>query len=415
MKRIVRRCLKYARTGATVQETMSELVRSGLVTDVNALTQSEGAAIVGAWTQGNLDYKAAQKRKAGEVSVRGGRTGQKVPENSGAGIVQNAENAGATVENASKELNSGEDRGTIHHDLAVLDSYGVSDNGKRAFLQYKSSESYVINEKLRNGSELTEDDAQLVRGMDEALEKLPVYSGTTYREIAFDREDELTSFLSGVKPEHLTSFKAYTSAAKTKDAYTLGGSGHIVRMELGSHSGRDASNLGITEEQEIIFPRNTRFLIESVSRSGNIVTIKAEEVPKHGSQNGGQGEKPFHNESGVRVPTVQHMPESQPNGESGVADMQGVSGRDTGGHNRRVSRPHGGVSGGQRSTVRSGRSGTSGASSEKGRTEVLKPNVDTARARSRRRARMRSVLPRKSRRARPRRGRKPRTRAELSL
>lgn len=371
--------LKYARTGATVQETMSELVRSGLVTDVNALTQSEGAAIVGAWTQGNLDYKAAQKRKAGEVSVRGGRTGQKVSENSGAGIVQNAENAGATVENASKELNSGEDRGTIHHDLAVLDSYGVSDNGKRAFLQYKSSESYVINEKLRNGSELTEDDAQLVRGMDEALEKLPTYSGKTYREIKFDSDGEWQGFLAVVKEGALATFKSYTSSAKTKEAaFTITDAKHIVRMELESRFGRDASGLGIVEEQEIIFPRNTDFFVEIVSNAGNITNIKAREVVSNDSQSRGRGEESIHDESGNRVPTVQHVPESQPNGESGVADVQGVSGRDTEGHNTRVSRPHRGVSGGQRSTVRSGRSGTSGASSEKGRTEVLKPKAETS-------------------------------------
>lgn len=62
---------KYAETGASIQETMDELVRSGLVTDVNDLTQSEGAAISAAWYQGSLDYKAKQKKKAGEVGARG--------------------------------------------------------------------------------------------------------------------------------------------------------------------------------------------------------------------------------------------------------------------------------------------------------------------------------------------------------
>ena len=64
---------KYAETGASIQETMDELVRSGLVADVNDLTQSEGAAISAAWYQGSLDYKAKQKqkKKAGEGGVRG--------------------------------------------------------------------------------------------------------------------------------------------------------------------------------------------------------------------------------------------------------------------------------------------------------------------------------------------------------
>lgn len=384
---------KYARTGATVQETMDELVRSGLVTGVNDLTQSEGAAIVGAWTQGSLDYRDAQKKKAGEVSVRGNSaavetgtaatgqavSGQPTVANGSAKVVQNAENAGTAVENADAELQSDADRGTINHDVAVLDSYGVSDNGKRAFLQYKSSESYVINEKLRNDAELSEDDIQLVRGMDEALEKLPTYSGKTYREIKFDSDDEWQGFLAGVKEGALATFKAYTSSAQTKEAAcTITDAKHIVRMELESKLGRDASSLGITEEQEIIFPRNTDFFVESVSIAENVTNIKAREVVSNDSQSRGRGEESIHDESGVRVPAVQHVPESQQNNGGEVADVQGVSGRDTEGHNRRVSRSHGGVSGGQRSEVRPSRPGASGTSSEKGKTEVLKPKAETS-------------------------------------
>ncbi len=380
---------KYARTGATVQETMSELVRSGLVTDVNLLTQSEGADIVGAWTRGNLDYKDAQKRKAGEVSVRGTAgaqtAGQAVSgaasaQSGGSKIVQSAENASAVVENADSELQSGADRGTINHDVAVLDSYGVSDSGKRAFLQYKSSESYVINEKLRNGVELSEDDIQLVRGMDETLEKMPTYSGMTYREIGFDYEDDLALFLSGIKQGVPTRFNAYTSSAKTKGAYTLSTNDtkYVVRMELGSQSGRDASNLGITEEQEIIFQRNTNFFVESVSNTGNVISIKAWEVVSDDSQSRGQRKEPVHNESGHRSATVRDVSELSQNDKAGVADVQGVSGRNTEGHNRRVSRPHGGVSGGQRSEVRPGGSGASGQSSMQGVAEVLKPQTKTS-------------------------------------
>lgn len=60
-----------------------------------------------------------------------------------------------------------------------------------------------------------------------------------------------------------------------------------------------------------------------------------------------------------------------------MADVQGVSGRDTGGHNRRVSRSYGGVSGGQRSEVRPGRPGTSESGTVQGVAEVLKPSDET--------------------------------------
>lgn len=385
---------KYGRAGATIEETLDELVRSGLVTDVNALTKVEGMSIANAWNQGNLDYKDAQKKKAGEVSARGNSkgaegTGQSVSgkvtsANEGASIVQNAENANATVENADAELQSGEDSGTINHDVAVLDSYGVSDEGKRAFLQYKSSESYVINEKLRNGLELSEDDVQLVRGMDEALEKLPTYSGKTYREIDFYYDEDLQDFLSKTSEGNPTEFAAYTSSAKTKGAYTLDQSKideqdcpkYIVKMELESKSGRDASNLGITKEREVIFPRNTRFFVERVARAGNVINIKATEVVSNGKQNKARGEKSVQNKPGSDSPAVRGVSKLPQNDKAGVADVQGVSGRDTGRDSGRVSRSHGGVSGGQRSEVRPGRPGTSDVGTAQGVAEVLKPSVE---------------------------------------
>lgn len=387
---------KYGRAGATIEETMDELVRSGLVTDVNALTQVEGMSIANAWNQGNLDYKDAQKKKAGEVSVRGNSkgaegtrqdvSGEIVPTNERASIVQNAENANATVENADAELQSGEDSGTINHDVAVLDSYGVSDEGKRAFLQYKSSESYKINEKLRNGLELSEDDVQLVRGMDEALEKLPTYSGKTYREIDFYYDEDLQDFLSKTTEGNPAKFAAYTSSAKTKGSYTLDQSKideqdrpkYIVKMELESKSGRDASNLGITKEREVIFPRNTRFFVERVARAGNVINIKATEVVSNGKQNKARGEKSVQNEPGSDSPAVRGVSKLPQNDKAGVADVQGVSGRDTGRDSGRVSRSHGGVSGGQRSEVRPGRPGTSDVGTVQGVAEVLKPSVETA-------------------------------------
>lgn len=218
--------------------------------------------------------------------------------------MQNAENDIKTAENAATELHSSENGGTISRDVATLDSYGVSDEGKRAFLQYKSSGSYKINAKLRDGLELSEADIQLVRGMDETLEKLPIYSGKTYREIVFDHDDKFEAFLSTVKAGDSTSFPAYTSSSKTDGAYSIKGGKHIVKMELVSKTARDASNMGVTAEEEIIFPRNAKFFVESISQTGNITKIKAWEVVSNGSQGRGSGKESIHNEPGVRVPAV---------------------------------------------------------------------------------------------------------------
>lgn len=56
----------------------------------------------------------------------------------------------------------------------------LNDLEKSAILKYISSEAYILNEKLRNGSLLSDDDKKLIAGIDAALEKLPKYQGTVY-------------------------------------------------------------------------------------------------------------------------------------------------------------------------------------------------------------------------------------------
>lgn len=60
-----------AREGKGVIDTIGELVNRGLITDINNLSKNEIQDITFAWNQGNLDYKAEQKKHAGEVGVRG--------------------------------------------------------------------------------------------------------------------------------------------------------------------------------------------------------------------------------------------------------------------------------------------------------------------------------------------------------
>ena len=57
---------------------------------------------------------------------------------------------------------------------------------RSALLQYKSSESYKVNAKLRDGIALTKAEQAMVHELDRALEKLPRVEGTVYRTLNFD-------------------------------------------------------------------------------------------------------------------------------------------------------------------------------------------------------------------------------------
>ena len=78
-----------------------------------------------------------------------------------------------------------------------------------ALQQYKSFESYIINEALRNAksvSELTPGQRQFVKNLDTALSKMPKYEGNLIRTIDFsdwpDTADLELEFVSKFVLEH---------------------------------------------------------------------------------------------------------------------------------------------------------------------------------------------------------------------
>jgi len=55
--------------------------------------------------------------------------------------------------------------------------YVLSDDEKYALNQYISSKSYILNEKLRQGLPLTDEENNLIMNLDSALDKMPKYQG----------------------------------------------------------------------------------------------------------------------------------------------------------------------------------------------------------------------------------------------
>ena len=156
---------------------------------------------------------------------------------------------------------------------------------RSAVLQYKSSESYKVNTKLRDGIALTEAEQTMVDEIDRALEKLPRYEGTVYRRMSFDMEGQeaLDAFLTQYEAGAVVRSKAYLSSSTEQDGYPVGGNLTVLQVITG-HNGRDLDGIGNNFEREVLFPRNTRFYIERVAsdEDGNPV-VYMEEVAEHGA------------------------------------------------------------------------------------------------------------------------------------
>ena len=195
----------------------------------------------------------------------------------------------------------------------------MNEDETAALLQYKSSDSYKVNAKLRDGQRLTEAEQKMVDDLDRALEKLPVHEGTVYRRLSFDMEGQeaLDAFLAEHAEGDIVPYEAYTSGSTTQDGYPVQGELTVTQI-ISSQTGRDMAGIGNNFESEVVFSRNTRFYVEKVEVDVNGKTvIYMEEVVKHGI---GQ----LYSEE--RVQTVQQMQASA--GKD--SKLQKVSGVDSG-------------------------------------------------------------------------------------
>ena len=229
----------------------------------------------------------------------------------------------------------------------------MSADEEGAILQYKSgSTSYTLNEKLYSGAELSPEDKALADNLDKALNKLPNYKGTTYRELSFDRQGEAArdAFVAMHVPGMYVNYGSYTSSSKTQGAYDVDGA-LKVKVEIEGHTGKDVSkNFGLEAEQEVIYGRDVDYITESIetAQDGTVV-IKIKEVSQYD-----ESVLPIRRESvdGSDIgksSTVREMQEGKGHKRSGHTDMRSVPERDSqSGIQRGSESLQGELSGGQR-------------------------------------------------------------------
>ena len=156
-------------------------------------------------------------------------------------------------------LNSRADSGKIN--LTEQESAAVN--------AYISSESYVINEKLRKDFHLlNEDEKAIVSGLDSALQKMPKHEGILYRSMSSDMIEDLDEFWALHQVGKVVTYDAYTSASLEVYDDTMD-----IQCIIQSKNGRDMTGYN-PNEQEILFERESSFII--LDRQDN--TIFLEEV-----------------------------------------------------------------------------------------------------------------------------------------
>lgn len=149
------------------------------------------------------------------------------------------------------------------------DDMGLNADGIRAVRSYISSDSYIINEKLRQETDdFTLRERQLIQNLDDALNKLPPYKGGIVRSV-YLRNNQLEEFLASHQVGSVVTYGTYTSFT-SGETYDVDA---IVQLHVPqSKKSIDISTYNVAE-QEVLYPRNSRFIVLEVSESDGVKDI----------------------------------------------------------------------------------------------------------------------------------------------
>ena len=207
---------------------------------------------------------------------------------------------------------------------------GLTEEEASTLLAYKSSESYKVNAALRETGRVSEQHQKLVAAMDSALEKLPVYTGRVYRNLSFDDLGGKEAF-DAFMAEHIADgiplyYPAYTSSSTSREGYPVEGD-FVAHMEIQGVNSRNLEGFGNNFESEVLFPRNTMFLVDRVSYDENgtptiymteVANETGDERVSYRGIDGKQKSSPEGKENQVRTVSEFHSPDT---------DVQSVSQR----------------------------------------------------------------------------------------
>lgn len=146
-----------------------------------------------------------------------------------------------------------------------IEKLGYNDDGLSldelgALNRYISSDSYKINEKLRNSTELNDEDKYFMKYLDKALDKMPNYKGNVRRSIQFVNNDDFENFIKTHKIKDIKTFKEYLSTT-AGDIYNENAQVQIYIN--GSTQGKNIVKYN-QAEQEILYKREQKFEVQEI-------------------------------------------------------------------------------------------------------------------------------------------------------
>lgn len=182
-----------------------------------------------------------------------------------------AKAAGMTVREVRKKYGMGLEKSD---DSGIIE---LTDEETRALNQYIGSDAYKINEKLRNGEKLSQEDETLVKNLDSALDKMPNYEGNLVRVMRFEDETARREFVNGIeyglKHKEKVTFPEYISTSCV-DEYNPDANVKIYISN--AKKGKDI-RFKNPEEQEILYRRNSTFMVKNIIEQDGIIYIRLEE------------------------------------------------------------------------------------------------------------------------------------------
>ena len=148
----------------------------------------------------------------------------------------------------------------------IVGQYDLNYDEGKAVTEYFSSKSYVINEKLRMETPLSEEEMAFCRDMDAALKKIPTYSGNLSRSLYFTRQEEAMEFVSKFQKDEIIVFDEYISTTKGPELYNPDGQVQIYIQN--AQKGHDMEKLK-DDELEVLYERHSKFVtVEKVQQNG---------------------------------------------------------------------------------------------------------------------------------------------------
>lgn len=132
-----------------------------------------------------------------------------------------------------------------------------------------SSDSYKINELLRNNRKIPKEWKTKIDGINNAIKKQPKYEGNIVRVLEINN---LSSFLKDYEIDKPIKYKEFLSFSD-KEGYNNKAN---VKIYVVSKNGRDIRDFN-KDESEILYPTDSSFIIKNIKQQDGIVYILLEE------------------------------------------------------------------------------------------------------------------------------------------